>query len=98
MRWFNRLKAKWGVTGPRVVLILIVFGCTGFTILAIKKPILTAISEDGNNTIFSILYYVLILPVYNLVLLLYGFLFGQFSFFWEFEKRMLFRILGKKNK
>jgi hypothetical protein len=30
--------------------------------------------------------------VYNLMLLMYGYLFGQFRFFWEFEKRFFQRI------
>ena len=44
---------------------------------------------------FSVLYYVLILPVYNLLLLAYGALFGQFSFFWAFEKRFFDRLRGR---
>jgi hypothetical protein len=36
----------------------------------------------------------LILPVYNVFLLLYGSLFGQFRFFWEFEKRFFNRIVS----
>ena len=44
----------------------------------------------------SIIYYMLILPIYNVILLGYGFLFGQFNFFWEFEKRFFNRIFTKK--
>ncbi len=43
---------------------------------------------------FTYSYYWLILPIYNLVLLGYGFLFGQFAFFWNFEKRFFGRIVG----
>ena len=43
---------------------------------------------------FTYSYYWLILPIYNLVLLGYGFVFGQFAFFWEFEKRFFGRIVG----
>ena len=44
-------------------------------------------------------YYILILPIYNLVLLFYGFIFGQFNFFLEFERRFFKRVtsLFKKN-
>ena len=34
---------------------------------------------------------VLIMPLYQVLLLLVGSLFGQFRFFWAFEKRMLAR-------
>jgi hypothetical protein len=33
-----------------------------------------------------------VLPAYQVLLLLYGFLLGQFAFFWAFEKRMFGRI------
>jgi hypothetical protein len=39
---------------------------------------------------------VFILPLYNVVLLIYGALFGQFSFFWAFEKRFFGRLFGKR--
>jgi hypothetical protein len=39
----------------------------------------------------------LILPVYNVFLLFYGFVFGQFRFFWNFEKRFFSRFSRRKN-
>lgn len=93
MTWLTRLSKRWGVNVTQAVLILIVFACTGFTIMFLKKPILHLFTEDSNIWI-SIAYYVLILPIYNIVLLFYGFLFGQFKFFLAFEKRFLKRILN----
>ncbi len=40
----------------------------------------------------TLLYLLLILPLYQLFLLVYGFIFGQFSFFWEKEKMLLRRM------
>ena len=54
--------------------------------------------EGEQPLLFTVLYYVLILPVYNLFLLVYGALFGQFRFFWEFEKRFFGRLLGRKQR
>ncbi|HCO85018.1 MAG TPA: diacylglyceryl transferase, partial [Arenibacter sp.] len=34
----------------------------------------------------------LIFPIYQFLLVIYGWLFGQFKFFWEFEKKMLSRM------
>lgn len=95
-KWIVRLKDKWNLKNTtQVVIVLIVFACTGFTVLFIKKPLLNWLAgEQGNSTLASILYYVFILPVYNIILLCYGFLFGQFSFFWEFEKRFLNRMIS----
>lgn len=96
-RWVQRLGDRWGVTPLRVFIILLVFTCTGFTVMFLKRPIVGYFTGDGEQPLlFSILYYVLILPVYNLILLIYGAIFGQFRFFWEFEKRFFRRLSGRK--
>lgn len=97
MSFLERLRLKWGLRSLwQVIIILIVFALTGTTVMLLKKPIVAFFTADGGNIWFSILYYILILPIYNVVLLGYGFLFGQFSFFWEFEKRTWNRVFGRK--
>src|SRR5690606_37483556 len=96
-RWMQRLSDRWGVSPGRVIVILIVFACTGFTVMFLKRPVVAFFAGDGDQPLlFSILYYLLILPVYNVILLFYGAIFGQFRFFWEFEKRFFRRLSGKK--
>ena len=97
--WIVRLKKRWKLGSTlQVIVVLVVFACTGFTVLFIKKPILQFLAgEKGNTLLASVLYYILILPLYNVILLAYGFLFGQFNFFWEFEKRFIGRIFSKRN-
>ena len=81
------------------MVVLVVFACTGFTVLFIKKPILHFLAgEQGDSVTASVIYYLLILPLYNVILLAYGFLFGQFNFFWEFEKRFFNRIFRRTKK
>lgn len=76
-----------------MVLILTTFALTGTTVVYISKPLLAAIFGSSGVPVWAkIIYYILILPVYNLFLLAYGFLLGQFSFFWQFEKRTLKRM------
>lgn len=96
MKWVEKLKNRWKLESAwQVVIVLIVFACTGFTILFIKKPLLSWLAgEQGDTTLASVLYYVFILPLYNIVLLGYGFIFGQFKFFWEFEKRFMERFFS----
>ncbi|MEM8566782.1 MAG: DUF6787 family protein [Bacteroidota bacterium] len=97
MSWLKKLQGKWGVGPVQVIIILIVFACNGFTVLFLKEPVLSIIlPKEDRNWLFTIAYYVLILPIYNVILLVYGFLFGQFRFFWEFEKRTFSRMFGKK--
>jgi len=98
--WMERLKQRWKLgSALQVVIVLVVFACTGFTVLFIKKPILHFLTGDhGNTTLASVIYYILILPLYNVLLLAYGFIFGQFRFFWEFEKRSFNRLFNRKRK
>jgi hypothetical protein len=98
-QWVQRLKQRWNLkSGWQVVIVLIVFACTGFTVLFLKKPLLNLLAGDqGGTTLASVLYYILILPIYNIILLAYGFIFGQFRFFWEFEKRFFNRIFNRKH-
>ena len=93
----DRLAKRWKVSPSRVVVILIVFACTGFTVLFLKRPVVAWFTGEGEQPLlFSVLYYILILPVYNAILLVYGFVFGQFRFFWEFEKRFFRRLTGRR--
>lgn len=96
-RWIQRLSTRWGVGPGRVLVILLVFACTGFTVLFLKRPVVGFFTGHAEPSVwFTVVYYLLILPVYNLLLLLYGALFGQFRFFWAFEKRFFGRIFGSK--
>lgn len=98
--WIQKLMLRWKLESAfQVVVVLVVFACTGFTVLLIKKPILHFLAgEQGDSVTASVIYYLLILPLYNVILLAYGFLFGQFEFFWEFEKRFFNRIFRRPKK
>lgn len=97
--WIDRLKKRWNLHSAwQVVIVLIVFACTGTTVLLIKKPLFAWWFPDGDKPLWaSISYWILIFPVYNVFLLMYGFIFGQFKFFWEFEKKFFSRIFSKFN-
>lgn len=94
-KWVQRLQERWKLGSAwQVVLVLLAFACTGTTVLFIKEPLLSflGISEKG-GWVRTVLYLLAVLPLYNILLLAYGAIFGQFRFFWEFEKRTLKRIL-----
>jgi hypothetical protein len=99
-QWITKLKTRWNLSSTwQVIIVLIVFACTGTTVLLIKRPLFAWWFPDGDKPLWaSITYYILILPIYNVFLLFYGFVFGQFRFFWEFEKRFFSRIMSKFRK
>ena len=98
--WIDRLKLRWNLTNAwQVIIILIVFACTGTTVLLIKRPLFAYWFPDGERPWWaSVTYFIMILPAYNILLLAYGFVFGQFRFFWNFEKRFFSRIISKFKK
>jgi hypothetical protein len=95
---WDKLKKRWKVnTGWDVLIILVVFACTGFSILYLKRLLFRWVGISPEETATWIRWTVniiIILPLYQVVLLVWGFVFGKFSFFWEFEKRMFSRIAG----
>jgi hypothetical protein len=91
---FEKLKKRWNIdTNFQVIIILIVFAITGSTTVYVKQFIfdLIGISTTTPLLIKIPLYVVVILPVYNLLLLAYGFLFGQFQFF----KNFIIKFFGR---
>jgi len=94
---FEKLKNRWNLkSGWQVFIVLFVFACTGFTVMFLKEPILSLIAaKEERNWIFTTFYYILILPIYFLILLFYGFIFGQNKFFVEFVKKTFSRFKRK---
>ena len=73
----------------QVVIILIVFALTGSSVLFLKGVIFKLLGiENITGWRGTGLYLLLIFPLYQILLLVYGFFFGQFSFFWEKEKKL----------
>lgn len=97
--FLQRLQRRWELKDlTQVMIVLLVFACTGTTAMFLKKPIF-ALLGVGEQTVWwlrIIIWCITILPIYNVLLLVYGFIFGQFDFFWKFEKRFFGRMIGKK--
>lgn len=91
----EKLKQRWGLTSNfQVGIVLLVFAITGSTAAFISKPILSFIGvERGvmNSFLYWILYILIIFPIYKVILICIGTLFGQHEFFWNFVKKMLTR-------
>ncbi|QYJ67693.1 DUF6787 family protein [Flavobacterium litorale] len=89
----EKLKKRWGITSNfQLVVIFIVFAITGSTSAYLSKPVLGYMNITKDTLplyIYIPLYLILIFPIYQVLLVFFGFISGQFKFFWNFEKRML---------
>jgi hypothetical protein len=96
-RLLARLQDKWGVTSlVQVILILIVFSLAGSTAVMLRKSFFHLIGFD-NHTAFwlkSVVYVLFLFPAYQILLLVYGSLLGQFRFFWNKERKMFLAVKG----
>lgn len=95
LTWLQQLQKRWGVQSVRQVwIILLVFACTGTTSVYIKKPIFQLLGIDTHTAWYwrTFWWIIIVLPTYQILLLLYGFVFGQFRFFLNFEKRLFRRL------
>lgn len=98
--WLERLKTRWQLTSNfQVVIVLIVFAITGSTTAWVTKPVYGLVGI-GPETAFGwkvLAFFFIMLPVYNVLLIIVGSIFGQFRFFWNFEKKTLGRMIGRKS-
>ena len=88
----KKLKERWGITSNfQIIIIFIVFAITGSTSAYISGPLTEYIIGDSNiNSFFKIIIRILLLtPIYQVLLLFFGFTFFQFNFFFKFVKKFL---------
>ena len=87
-----RLQQKWGVASVwQVLLILAVFSLAGSSAVALRKSFFLLLGFDEHTAFWlkAVAYVLFLFPTYQVLLLLYGSLLGQFGFFWAKEKKML---------
>lgn len=92
----EKLKERWGIESNWSILaILIVFAINGSFAAWVAKPV-TAFLGISPETMYTWLYWtlriLLVFPIYQITLPIVGWLFGQFQFFWAFEKKFLSRL------
>ncbi len=96
MQILEKLKARWGIDNNwQIAVIFLVFAITGSTASLIGKPILNFLNittESFGTFGYWTIRIVLLFIVYQFMLVFFGWLFGQYQFFWNFEKKMLRRI------
>ena len=93
----TRLQEKWGVNSLwQVFVICVVFAITGSMSLKVGRPVLDFIGvhqETMNPWLYWPARLLIIFPIYQVLLIIFGTLLGQFKFFYQVEKKMLGRML-----
>jgi len=98
---FERLKLKWGIESNwQIFVIIVAFALAGSSVVIVRKAYfdLLGFHEGTSFWLKTVAYLLFIFPAYQILLLGYGTLLGQFKFFWEKEKAMLrsIRKIGKQ--
>ena len=78
----------------QLIIIFIVFGITGSLSVVLGKYVLITIFGESllKNDYYWLLRLILIFPIYQVLLIIVGALFGQFRYFWEIEKKILIKM------
>ena len=97
---FEKLKKKWKVSNLDLILILCVFAVTGTTTAYISRYITGWLGLTPDSPLWQragLRAFILIFG-YQFIILVVSVPFGQFRFFWNYEKKILrkMRILKKE--
>ncbi len=84
----KKLKEKWGISTPfQMIIVFIVFGVTGSVAAKISGPIVSLLPiNDLPGIIYWPLRLLIIFPVYQVLLVLFGFIFGAIVSVLTFKK------------
>jgi hypothetical protein len=88
----KKLKERWNIKSNwQLFVIFLVFGITGSTAAKFAAPTtdLVGITREMGWFIYWPTRILIIFPLYQILLVFFGWLFGEFHFFWNFEKKML---------
>jgi len=90
----KKLKSRFSIESNfQLFKIIIVFGITGTLALYLSSLVIDFF-DINKDTILT--YYLsrllIVFPVYQICLLVTAFIFGEFSFFWKFFKKMMKRF------
>ena len=92
--FMEKLKRAFKVKSTyQLVIVFIVFGITGSLSLFVSDYILDFLNLD--SFILSLL---LLLVIYQILLIIIGTLFGEFTYFWAMEKKIISRFSFNRSK
>ena len=91
----NLIKKFNAKSKAHLLIIFFVFGLSGSFSLWISSPIMAALDLKNilnNYPLYIFLRVLIIIPIYQFILIIFATLFGEFEYFWRFEKKFLKRI------
>jgi len=90
-----KLKTRWGISSSsQVLVILFAFALSGFSTLYSHRFIDELLGIDENTAFWVefLVFALLILPIFNTFLMIYGTLLGQKAFFIKFIKTKIYLL------
>ncbi|SRX56004.1 DUF6787 family protein [Aequorivita sp. CIP111184] len=88
----KKLKKRWNIkSNGQLFIVFLVFAITGSSAAKLAAPVTEffEIKKEMGWYIYWPFRILIIFPIYQLLLVFYGWVFGEFTFFWKFEKKML---------
>tara|TARA_B100000579_G_C22646090_1_gene763811 strand:+ start:384 stop:686 length:303 start_codon:yes stop_codon:yes gene_type:complete len=78
----------------QLVVVFVVFAITGSMSVVLANPLLLFFfgNEIQSNEFYWLFRLLIIFPIYQILLIFIGSLFGQFKYFWEIERKILVRL------
>lgn len=88
----KKLKKRWNIkTNGQLFIVFLVFAITGSSAAKLAAPVtdLFEIKREMGWYIYWPFRILIIFPIYQVLLVFFGWVFGEFAFFWNFVKKML---------
>ena len=89
----KKLKERWGIKSNfQIVIIFIVFGITGSVSAYFSGPLTEVIIGSNSELHWSIkllIRFIVLTPIYQVLLLFFGYIFFQYTFFFKFVKKFM---------
>jgi len=79
----------------RLLIVNVVFAVTGTISVVLAGFVLNFIGLDINalsSSLYWTLRILILMPIYQILLIMVGAVFGEFAYFWRIEKKMLNRL------
>lgn len=90
---FKKLEKKWELAYRwEMIRVFIVFAITGSSSAIVGRPFLKIVGITNDNlqpVLYWILYILISFIFYQFLLITIAWIFGQFTFFWNFEKKII---------
>ena len=77
----------------RLLIVFIVFSAAGSLSLVVADNIFSYLLEfEDHDSLYWFFRIIILFPIYQVLLIVTGTIFGEFRYFWEIEKRILKRL------